>query len=40
MATGQMRNFRRPYQSRLSIWLLAYVLLMQLYHSLRFVVGW
>ena len=40
MATGQIRNFRRPYQSRLSVWLVAYVLLMQLYHSLRFVFGW
>ena len=40
MATGQFRNFRRPYQSRLSIWLLVYILAMQLYQSLRFVFGY
>ena len=40
MATGQFRNFRRPYQSRLSVWLLVYILAMQLYQSLRFVFGY
>lgn len=39
MATGQFRNFRRPYQSRFSIWLLVYILSMQFYQSLRFVFG-
>ena len=39
MAMGQVRHFRGHYQSRFSIWLLVYVLAMQLYQSIRFVFG-
>lgn len=37
MATGQ---FRKPYQSRFALWLLLYILFMQFYQSLRFVLGY
>lgn len=39
VVTGQMRQFRRPYKGRFSVWLLVYVLGMTLYQSLRFVFG-
>ena len=40
MATGQFRKFRKPYQSRFALWLLLYILFMQFYQSLRFVLGY
>ena len=36
-ATGLLRQFRRPVPNNVLMWLLVYVLAMQLYQSLRFV---
>jgi aminobenzoyl-glutamate transport protein len=39
IATGLVQKYRQPYQNRFSIWLLVYVLGVQLYQCIRFVFG-
>ena len=39
IATGLVQKYRQPYQNRFTIWLLVYVLGVQLYQCIRFVFG-